>query len=170
MLYLQQHASFLWGDNEGSLDHRGRFSGHKRIPQTLLNAARESSIAAVAHGTTVVAIQTAVALQPYGCQYWMYQFYSPLGLFLMNELCLLQDPSNSVFMQQNSQENMDSRTRNHLDSCNRWCRQDTGSSCHNGQPSSSLQLGRGSPRGLGGKTRVGGGRLISPPLPSPWGC
>lgn len=88
----------------------------------------------------------------------------------MNELSLFQDPSNSVLMQQNSQENMDSRPSHHMESCNRWCRQDNGSSCHKRHPSSSLQLGRGCPQTLGGKTRVERGRLISPPLPSPWGC
>lgn len=70
----------------------------------------------------------------------------------------------------NSQENIYSRTSHHLESCNRWCRQDRQSSCHNGQPSSSLQLGRGCPQSLGGTTRAERRRLISSPLPAPWGC
>lgn len=78
--------------------------------------------------------------------------------------------ASSFKLQPNSQENMDSRTRNQLETCNRWCCQDTCSSCHNGQLSSSLQWGRSCPRTLGGTTRVEPGRLISPPLPSPWGC
>lgn len=75
--------------------------------------------------------------------------------------------ASSFQLLQNSRENMDSRTRHQLDSCNRWCRRDTSGSCHNGR--SSLQPRRGCPRTLGGKMRGEPGRLISPPLPSPWG-
>lgn len=65
MLYLHKHASFLWGNNEGSLGHRGLFSGQKRISEALPKAGRGGCITVVAKGTTVVAVQTAGALQPY---------------------------------------------------------------------------------------------------------
>lgn len=116
---------------------------------------------------------------PLGQQCWPSTQQLPCNQICVSTGCvrtshLLVDSSgmNDAFYRtlQDSQENTGSRTRYHLESCNRWCHQDTGRSCHTGQSSSPLQPGRGWPRTLGGKTPGERGRLISPPLPSPWGC
>lgn len=72
MLYLQNAASFLWGDQEGSRHDGQLLSGCERKSHSLLHTVLVSSITVVAEGTTVEAIQTAATLSPYLCQYWKY--------------------------------------------------------------------------------------------------